>query len=65
MMDYALELISNTISDPTKSLESWVEGKTLTVMYDDPNDGRRQYVKLRFVRLADFPSAADMMGAPA
>jgi hypothetical protein len=61
--DY-LEIVSDAISDPTgnRNYESWVEGKTLTVMLGAPEN--RTFLKLRFVTVLGKPSAADMRGAP-
>lgn len=56
------EDILETISDAL-SIESWAEGKTLTVMLTG-EDGNRQFAKLRFVNVTDKPSAADMRGTP-
>jgi hypothetical protein len=53
-----LEIISDALS-----IESWAEGKTLTVMLTG-DDGKRQFVKLRFVSVANKPSAADLRGTP-
>lgn len=58
-----LEAISNKLSDGLGGgWESWVEGKTLTVMMDAP--GERRFVKLRLARVTLTPSAADMRGTP-
>lgn len=54
--------ILERISD-SMSMESWAEGKTLTVMFDG-EDGERLFAKLRLVNIATKPSAADMRGAP-
>jgi hypothetical protein len=61
--DY-LEIVSDAISDPTgnRHYESWVEGKTLTVMLGAPE--KRTFLKLRFVTVLGKPSAADLRGAP-
>lgn len=50
----ALDIISDALK-----LESWFEGKTLTIMVEG------QFVKLRLVSIKDSPSAADMRGEPA
>lgn len=58
-----LEAISGKLSDGLGGgWESWVEGKTLTVMMDV--DDERRFVKLRLARVTLAPSAADMRGAP-
>lgn len=58
-----LETISDMISNGTeKSAESWVEGKTLTVILEE--EGERRFVKLRISRVTFKPSAADMRGTP-
>lgn len=44
-------------------MESWVEGKTLTVMFDG-EDGERRFAKLRLTKIAEKPSAADLKGEP-
>lgn len=59
-----LEAISDKLSDGLGGgWETWVEGKTLTVMMGGPED--RRFVKLRMAKVASKPSAADMRGAPA
>ena len=56
--EYWLDEISNSLK-----LESWFEGKTLTVIV--PNEGGgRKLVKLRFVSLHDKPTAVDLRGEP-
>lgn len=55
--DEALDLISSSIA-----LESWFEGKTLTVMVED--DGATRFVKLRLVNITEKPSAVDLRGEP-
>jgi hypothetical protein len=59
---FADEDVVEFISDKL-GVESWAEGKTLTVMLSDES-GERRFAKLRLVRVADRPSAADMRGAP-
>lgn len=57
--DEVLDEISRNLS-----LESWFEGKTLTVMVDD-EAGVMKLVKLRLVGITDKPSSADLRGEPA
>lgn len=51
--DEYLDLISDALS-----LESWFEGKTLTVMVEGA------FVKLRLAGITNKPSAADLRGEP-
>lgn len=57
MIDVTDDEALDAISDALK-LESWFEGRTLTVMLDG------KFVKLRLVGIKDKPSAADMRGEP-
>lgn len=56
--DEALDLISSNLS-----LESWFEGKTLTVMVSDEG-GTTKLIKLRLAAITDGPSSADLIGEP-
>ena len=57
-VEYWLEEISDALK-----LESWFEGKSLTVMVPD-EDGERKLVKLRFASVLDGPTATDLRGEP-
>lgn len=54
--DEVLDLISDKLA-----LESWFEGKTLTVMLPDRSEGLR-LAKFRLVRVTDRPTTADLRG---
>ncbi|UYY77761.1 hypothetical protein [Sphingomonas sp. R1] len=56
--DEILDEISSSLG-----LESWFEGKTLTVMIDD--EGTTRFAKLRLTGVLDKPTAADLRGEPA
>ena len=56
--DEVLDLISDRLG-----LESWFEGKTLTVMFHD--NGAQRFAKLRLTGIVAKPSAADLRGEPA
>ncbi len=47
-----------------KKLESWFEGKTLTVMVFNEDEQRDQFIKLRFVGVTSSLTAADLRGEP-
>jgi hypothetical protein len=55
--DEILDLISGSLR-----LESWFEGKTLTVMLKGESNESHQFVKLRLVGVTNKPSAADLRG---
>jgi len=56
------EDVLDIISDALR-LESWSEGKTLTVRLGEKSEPLR-LAKLRLVRVANKPSAADLRGEP-
>lgn len=57
--DHALDFISENLK-----LESWFEGKTLTVMVFNEDEQRDQFIKLRFVGVTSSLTAADLRGEP-
>jgi len=61
--DEALEAVADCYngSDVYGRTEAWAEGKTLSILFK----GTGQIAKLRFVKLADKPSSADLRGEPA
>lgn len=59
---FAAEDVVEFVSD-NMNVESWAEGKTLTVLLTS-EDGERKFAKFRLVRVADYPSAADLRGTP-
>jgi hypothetical protein len=61
--DEVLEAVTGCFngSDIYGRTEAWAEGKTLSVLFK----GTGQIAKLRFVKLVDKPSNADLRGDPA